>query len=605
MAKVNVTIHGEEDVSTASQKVRESLHDLKDKAKETISPFKDLTDTIKTVAGLGGAAMVLKQIYGELSQMEAAFVKANPAAQAAAGSLTQWNDAMARMKVDAGGVVAGVLNPIRDALLDIIDPSYAVKNALEGINKDLATLTGQYLSAETKKVQDLAKAEQDLADAIKQSAAAAAERSEYARMLEAMQTTGRPDTSAEGIAAYAAEYGISAGDAMTILESAAAEWDRQVRDLQIFISDLDVTIERTGLLIQEIPKRIEDLTKPAGKPAAAPPAAPWSYSGPATYPGPINPMTYGFPQYNPPDLNPWSPLGINLIPEGYEDPVVYAQLMAEKFAQALVDKGSMGQFGDIRRIDAVMGEYTPPPPPEPTLLERTGKGLADIWSGGATGRMFGEGGDPLGALADSISPLLASFGSLQMLLDPIGVILEATFDALEPLIDSLLTPLIGILTIIGQTLAATIAPLLKFLAPVIEWIGQAFVWLYNNAIVPVGNVLITIYTAFTALATLLFYIVTFQWGKISGIHWAPAAGDLLQPITTGQLTEAGVATTGTGGYGGSSTNVVKPPDIYVYLTVEGSVYGAGGPVEVGREMVHAIEEYIGTGARVTFLEAGA
>jgi hypothetical protein len=43
----------------------------------------------------------------------------------------------------------------------------------------------------------------------------------------------------------------------------------------------------------------------------------------------------------------------------------------------------------------------------------------------------------------------------------------------------------------------------------------------------------------------------------------------------------------------------------VYLTIEGSVIGAGGPVQVGREMVGAIEAYLGTGARVRFLEAGA
>ena len=173
---------------------------------------------------------------------------------------------------------------------------------------------------------------------------------------------------------------------------------------------------------------------------------------------------------------------------------------------------------------------------------------------------------------------------------------------MQPLIDSLLAPLVGILTILGQTLGQVLVPVLQLLAPVIDFIGRAFVWLYNNAIVPIGNAFIQLFTALSALSTLILYIVTFQWGKIDNIRWSASRDSLLKPITTGDLTVAG---TSTEGYGGSSTNIVKPPDIYVTITVEGSVYGAGGPVEVGREMVHAIEEYIGTGARVTFLEAGA
>ena len=274
MARVNVTIHGEEDVSTASQKVRSSLHDLKEKAKESISPLKDLSDTVKMVAGLGGAALVLKQIWGEMREMEQAYLKLNPAAANATGSLTQWTDAMTRLKADAGGVVAGVLNPIRAALLDIIDPAWQVKLALEGINNNLADLTGKYISAETKKIQDLAQAQKDLADAMKQASKAAAERGEYSRMLQGLQSAGRPDTGGEAVAAYMQQYGVTADYAMTKLNLAAEDWDRQVSNIQGFITSLDATIEQTAFLIQEIPKRIEQLTKPAGKPASTTPTAP-------------------------------------------------------------------------------------------------------------------------------------------------------------------------------------------------------------------------------------------------------------------------------------------------------------------------------------------
>lgn len=633
MAKVNVTIHGEEDVSTASQKVRQSLHELKDKAKETISPFKDLTDTIKTVAGLGGAAMVLKQIYGELSQMEAAFAKANPEAQKAAGSLQQWNDAMVRMKVDAGGVVAGVMNPIRDALLQIIDPAYQVKSAIAGLNTELEKLTGQYLSAETKKLQDLAKAQKDLADAMKESGQAATSRGEYARMLRGLQASGRPDTSGEGVVAYMGQYGVGAEQAIMALTIAAEEYDRQVADLQGFITDLDVTIQRTGLLIQEIPKKIAELSKPSGK-AGAPDAEAaalkaWLEASAANYLAPaISSALRG--QLRAEDLTKPVVEAFGHSAD-YLAPAISSALRGELRAELVAIKegiallhtdlrpeGEGGPSEDYRaptKTSAERGEeraeresQEQPAEVGPSLLDylkQAGSGLSDLWSGGTTGQMFAAGADPMAELAGSIAPLLASFGSLQAIMDPVSVILRAMFEALQPLIDSLLEPLVAILTIVGQTLAMMITPILKLLAPAIEWIGQAFVWLYNNAIVPIGNAFIQLFTALTALGTLIYYIVTFRWSKIHDIQWAADSADLLQPITTGQLTEDGLATTGAGGYGGSSTNVVKPPDIYVYLTVEGSVYGAGGPAEVGREMVHAIEEYLGTGARVTFLEAGA
>ncbi len=588
MAKVNVTIHGEEDVSTAAQKVRSSLHDLKDKAKEATAPFKDFADTIRTVAGLGGAAVVLRQIYGEMSQMEAAFAKLHPELATMNGSLQQWQATTGTVQSAIGGLITAGISPLRGALIGLLEPwakniqasaDFAIMlgrlNDMGGKGTDLAN---RLAAAETRKTELLAaQAMQRLTESnplqlstFARGATSSSFITDYTKSLEELD---------KEIAALTAQLKSDTSKAKTLLAPPPAPDEtrglspvRAAQPMAQDLSNLDFGLA-AGLRL---------LASPGGNGAF------WALNAPLQ----------------------------NMIPEGFEDPVVYAQMMAGALAKALPSAFAMGQFADIRRVDAAMGEYTPPPPPPPTLLERTGAGLADIWSGGTTGKMIGGGqdangnpikGDPLGALADSISPLLASFGSLQALLDPIGTILKATFDALRPLIDSLLTPLVGILTIIGQTLAATIAPLLQFLAPVIDFIGRAFVWLYNNAIVPVGNVLITLYTAFKGLATLIFYIFTLQWGKIARgeIDFRPAEGDLLKPITTGDLTAAGVASTGTGGYGGSSTNVVKPPDIYVTITVEGSVYGAGGPVEVGREMVHAIEEYIGTGARVTFLEAGA
>jgi len=71
-------------------------------------------------------------------------------------------------------------------------------------------------------------------------------------------------------------------------------------------------------------------------------------------------------------------------------------------------------------------------------------------------------------------------------------------------------------------------------------------------------------------------------------------GDLL---TAGgsAITDAGSSY---GGTSGSRTTIEHQPDIYLYLTIEGSVYGAGGPKVVGEEMARALEAYAGIGGRI-------
>jgi hypothetical protein len=55
---------------------------------------------------------------------------------------------------------------------------------------------------------------------------------------------------------------------------------------------------------------------------------------------------------------------------------------------------------------------------------------------------------------------------------------------------------------------------------------------------------------------------------------------------------------GLSGTSGSRTTIEHQPDIYLYLTIEGSVYGAGGPKVVGEEMARALEAYAGIGGRI-------
>jgi hypothetical protein len=129
-----------------------------------------------------------------------------------------------------------------------------------------------------------------------------------------------------------------------------------------------------------------------------------------------------------------------------------------------------------------------------------------------------------------------------------------------------------------------------------------------------------ILSPFKALAELLFYIVTFQWGKISSISimsidslfsqlsaiwsqaWVSAATSATPEFTLEDPDLTGLEDEfGTSFYGGNTT-VQQQPDIYLYLTVQGNVIGAGGLVEVGELTARSITEYIGVGGKPTWLE---
>ena len=79
-------------------------------------------------------------------------------------------------------------------------------------------------------------------------------------------------------------------------------------------------------------------------------------------------------------------------------------------------------------------------------------------------------------------------------------------------------------------------------------------------------------------------------------------------IDIGDLTSAGSEAGGSyGGSGltGSSSTVVRAPDIYIYQTYEGPVVGAGGVAEVGRFMAESLLEYANIGGyNIILQEAG-
>jgi len=180
----------------------------------------------------------------------------------------------------------------------------------------------------------------------------------------------------------------------------------------------------------------------------------------------------------------------------------------------------------------------------------------------------GGGGGILKMLGQFLGPLMNSFGGLSkivsmvmMVMQPFATILKGVMQVLEPIINKLLTPLIGILTIIGRTLGQILAPTLEFLGPIIDLIGKAFVWLYNKVILPIGNLLITIFTAVAnfsiAIINAIIWAINLFLPKrreIDYIQKLDADSMKLTAIDQSDLYAAGQEATGADGSGGTAAS---------------------------------------------------
>ena len=147
--------------------------DFMNKVKGTIQPLQQFMRVMHSLMTLGGAAIVLKQIASQIGEMEKAYVKLHPESQAAVGSLTSWNEAMATMKADGGAIVASVLTPIREAFLNIVAPISSATYELTQLQKGLQAIADKYLTTERKQYEsrqaaldDLAKAQVDFTKAV-------------------------------------------------------------------------------------------------------------------------------------------------------------------------------------------------------------------------------------------------------------------------------------------------------------------------------------------------------------------------------------------------------------------------------------------------------
>jgi|GEM_PF-3756483 len=211
----------------------------------------------------------------------------------------------------------------------------------------------------------------------------------------------------------------------------------------------------------------------------------------------------------------------------------------------------------------------------------------------------------ISGMIGSLTGLITSIDTVRIIMDPLGVILQAFVAYLEPTINSLLTPLIGVLSIIGQLLGAVVLPVLDALGPVVSFLVELFVSAYNF-LLPVFNMFITaivgianglniallrpIRTVGATLMWLMAVISDFAYnltnpitekdrntagdlGAIVAAIWTEAAADvnkyLLKPIDTGDVTTAGTTYTGaTTGSTTSGTATYRATTINVVVNVE-------------------------------------
>jgi len=246
---------------------------------------------------------------------------------------------------------------------------------------------------------------------------------------------------------------------------------------------------------------------------------------------------------------------------------------------------------------------------EPGYTVTPGRGV-----GGAAGQLP-QWAIALGGVMDSfiggLGNIISTFASFKAILDPVSLIFQGMMQVLQPLVDQILKPLIGIFIIIGRVLGSILAPVFEALAFITDKLAQAFVWLYNKAIRPVGNFFIgmmnILYNAVVTVANAFIWIYNALRRKAKEIAYIPTraiGAGALGEISLGDIYGAGETVMGETTAGlGSTTTIQRQPDIHVYITVQGSVYGAGGPEQVGEEMARALEKYAGIGGRIMIEEA--
>lgn len=537
MAKIEYSIRSKDETGPGVKSAEKNLKSLE-------GGVKSVSNTLKLLMGAGaiaGITMALRKIAQAAGEAEKAFAAMHPETQKSAGSLADWNRTMNEMKVSGGGVVAAVLTPIRQALLDIIDPAHQAKLAISQIGEGMEGWASKYTTSATKLADSIADAQKKLQEAISAKPQISADIGEYQRMLQNLQRQGRPDFAQRTFYYQGKGYDASAAQAQA--QKDIDDWDRQVKFLTGSIATLQTKFEDAARAVVEIPKWIEEQLK-KGAPAT----------------GGTKPAV----------------LDTSALLKFEEDISTALREATGNTASGTAGVKVWSQDQENRDEELIEN-----------AVQRALKGGAEHRSGDIS---VPSGWEKFMGFMDSLA---TKFASLAMILDPINTIMNAFWQALQPVVDALLGPLVGALVIIGQTMAAVLAPALRILSPVIEFIGKAFVWLYNNAIQPIANGFIYMLTVLGALGKLIYYIVTFQWGKIGSISWKPDEGTLLDKISYDTLGSAGAEAINEGG---TTSTYSTGRDITVNVVINSEVItGEGGFRELALMLNREIQNAMALG----------
>lgn len=292
--------------------------------------------------------------------------------------------------------------------------------------------------------------------------------------------------------------------------------------------------------------------------------------------------------YNDSGLKPMMDSLGNLGNVLFDNTLNFLDSMKEKIANSKVGQffGKMGS--NIGNFFSNVGEK----------LSQTGVGKKGSEIGAAIAPI-------LGSFGSGLSGMISTLSSFKALMSPMLTILSGVMDVLGPLIDKALAPLLGILTIFGRLIGGILAPAFDLLAEVTEIVGKAFVWIYNKILLPIGNGLISIFNIFyNAVAGIINGIgkALYWLGVRMSMDYRSMDAGHMQSIDYAALTGSASSYTGSGSGTGGSTSSVQNVTIYNYQTVEGNVIGDGGMAQLGEFFVRAVEQYIGNGGTVAFVQ---
>lgn len=536
MAKIEYSIRSRDETGQGVKSAQNNLKGFEDTARR-------VSQTLKLLMGgaaLGGLTMAFRRLYNEVAQCEKAFVDLHPETQKAAGSMMQFQKAINESKATFGSLINDIVSPSRSLLIATIQDA-------------------------TKRMTEFGEETETVGEKLGRVGI---------YTVKVFQTVGRLIYDNFNL------FGLTM-EALWTLVKAVGEtiWLPLKKGFlliiqpikQAFIDMVNWVLAQVTTMVNWIGAALEKIS--GGKIGGALSAF---NAGQLTVgnldPGSVK-IVQGWKEI-------WNTVG------GKFDNIVGS---LDDIADAYID------IWTRKPSDAKLYELTQPGKAAAIAVSAVANAAQEYNPEGENlvGRYAYEVKQPtaLDKLLDAVSPLISSFTSLTMLLNPWQTILQAMITALQPVVDELLAPLVGALTIIGQLFAAIITPALQILGPIIEFVCDIFVFLYNYAILPVANVFISLFNILKAFGTMIYYLITFQWGKLGSINWNPQAGTLT-PIDINSLETAGTAAINNQNTGTTST-YSEGRDINVYVTVNSEVIATDGGIRslalmINREIQNAV-----------------